>query len=206
MSTLNIQISLRGKKDLDQVMQARRNKLARRRPLHASMAADTQVFTQGYLRNLNRHRTARALGATPTYFHANSAKLVEAQSDDAEARLVIPRSTGLGRAFSDVVLKPRSGKTYLTIPAHKITYGRGVRDWPEGAFKFALFQSVRPCAAFIFAEGEFKGTVAYWLKTEVTQKQDRTLLPDDKIYREVARRAAIDFLITNENGGEGTLA
>jgi hypothetical protein len=194
MSALTIQITLSGGSETDMALQALRNSLARRGPMHAVMAVRGKTFTQDYLRQQKRHRSAERLGATPSGHHAKAANSVEAASDDAEATIRIPRRTGLGRAFSDVVLRPGSGRKYLTIPGHAKTYGKSVRDFPEDTFKFAIIHSWRIFVVLMFAEGPYKGEVGYWLKREVIQKQDRTLLPSDEGYAGVARRAAIEYL------------
>jgi hypothetical protein len=162
--------------------------------MHARMAERGQQFTQDYLRKLNRHNSAARLGARPSGHHARAAASVEAQSNDDQALIAIPRRTGLGRAFGDVILTPGSGRKFLTIPAHQKTYGKSVRDFPEGTFKFAVIQSWRVFRAMIFASGSHKGEVGYWLKTSVTQKQDRTLLPSDEGYAGVAHKAAVEYL------------
>jgi len=181
-------------------LQALRNAIAKRGPMHARMAVRGQQFTQNYLRKLNRHRSAERLGANASGHHAKAAAAVEAQHDETEARVTIPRRTGLGRAFGDVILRPGSGRTYLTIPAHQTTYGKSVRDFPEGTFNFAVFKSFRVFLAQVFADGPYKGEVGYWLKRSIQQKQDRTLLPSDDGYATVARRSAIEYLteITNQ--------
>lgn len=194
MSALQIQVTLSGLSEADRALQELRNAIARRGPMHARMAVRGQQYTQDYLRGLNRHRSAARLGATPSGHLEKAAAAVEAQSNDETALVTIPRRTGLGRAFGDVVIRPGSGRTYLTIPAHQATYGRSVRDFPEGTFKFVVIRSYRVFLAQVYAEGPYKGEVAFWLKREVTQKQDRTLLPSDTGYAGVARRAAMEYL------------
>lgn len=197
MSALTIKIDLQGIGEVDQVLQDMRNGLARRGPMHARMAVKAMEETQGHLRRDKSHNTAARLGASPTGFREKSAASVTAQHDEQEARVVIPRDTGLGRAFGDVVIRPGSGRTYLTIPAHAKTYGKSVRDnFPEGTFRFALMGLHR---ALLWADGPDKGKVAYWLKREISQKQDRTLLPSDARYLEVARLAAIEYLNGRNN-------
>lgn len=198
MSALTIGVTISGVGEVEMALQAMRNALARRGPMHARMAVRGQQFTQDYLRKLNRHRSAQRLGASPTGHHNKAAAAVEAQHDENEARVVIPRRTGLGRAFGDVVIRPGSGRTYLTIPAHQTTYGRSVRDFPEGTFRFAIMGRHR---ALLWADGPDKGGVGYWLKRQVFQKQDRTLLPSDEGYAGVARRAAIEYLNNLASGG-----
>lgn len=165
-----------------------------RRGMHAAMAAQARLFIQEYLLHTPRHKTAERLGATPTGFRARNAEAIRDDSNAEEAAVLFPRSTGLGRAFHDVVILPGTGKTYLTIPDHPLTYGRGVRDFPEETFKFAILHAHRPFPVLLFAEGPNKGDVAYWLRRRVIQKQDRSLLPSDAAIRETSRRAAVVYL------------
>jgi hypothetical protein len=195
--SIRIEVDLSGADEAARAMQDFRNALADRRGLHARMSVGVKQFTQDYLRKLKRHRTAERLGARPTGHHARSANVLEAEHDNEEARLVIPRNTGLGRAFGFVVLRPTGGRKWLTIPAHARTYGRGVRDFPEGTFQFTTLFANRPFAVMRFTKsgpGYQKGDVAYYLRKMVYQKQDPTLLPSDAAFREVGRRAALSYL------------
>ena len=199
MSALTIQVTLAGVGEVDMALHELRNALASRGPMHARMAVRGQQLTQDYLRKLNRHRSAQHLGATPSGHHAKAAARVEAHSDEQQASITIPRNTGLGRAFGDVVIRPGSGRTFVTIPAHQETYGRSVRDFPENTFRLAVIESWRTFLALVFREtagGHVKGEVGFWLKREVKQKQDRTLLPSDEGYAKVARAAAGEYLNT----------
>lgn len=173
--------------DADAVQRVR-NGIADRRHLHGKMAVDAADFTRDFLRKSGRHATANRLKAKPTGFRAKNAKQVAADSNQEEAQVLIARSTGLGRAFHDMLILPGSGKTYLTIADHERTYGRSVRDFPEGTFRFQLMGRF---AAFIFNDSD---QVGYWLKTSVEQKQDRSLLPSDKGYAEVGSRSATLFI------------
>lgn len=201
MSTLALQVTLAGIGEVDMILHEKRNRLAKRGPMHAQMAVYGQRITQKHLRDDASHATAQRLGAAPTGFREQNAARVEAHSNDEEALVTIPRDTGLGRAFSDVVIRPGSGKTYLTIPAHAETYGKSVRDgFPEEAFRFAVIQSWRTFLALVWRETSGrheKGEVAYWLKREIKQKQDRSLLPPDEEYAKAARGAAVDYLTDN---------
>lgn len=172
-------------------LQQLRSTFANRTQMHAAMATDVAEFTREFLRKDARHATAQRLGATPTGFRPRAAKGVEAASDATAAILRIRAATGLGRAFHAVTLVPRQGRTYLTIPASPRTYGKGVRDFPEDTFKFAILYAHRVFPVLLFVDG---GEVAYWLRRKVIQKQDRTLLPSDAGWQEVAKRSAAAYL------------
>jgi len=195
--SLNIQVTLDGASEVDQVLQAIRNSLTSRAGMHQKMASYGQKITQDKLIADTRHKSADRLGATPTNFRSKSADRVEAQFDEDEGRVVIPRDTGLGRAFGDVLIRPGSGRKYLTIPGHADTYGRPVKSFGDGELKFAIFKGQKPSPVLLFAADggrHKKGDVAYWLRREVSQKQDRTLLPPDSEYYAAARGGAIDYL------------
>lgn len=184
MPTLTIDVS--GMDAAAGAVQAYRNGIADRGQLHAELAVTATQFTRDYMAGTPRHNTAQRLGATPTNFRARSARALEAAHDDAGAIIRIPRSTGLARAWSNITIRPGSGRKYLTIPAVARTYGKVVRDFPPGTFAFTIIGGRYP--ALVFVED---WSVAYWLRTEVTQRQDRTLLPSDEAYQELGRRVII---------------
>lgn len=197
MSLPKLTIDVTGIAEASGEMQRIRNGLADRRQLHATMAVAAQQFTRDYLAANGSHATADRLKATPTGFRARIAQRIEADSNASEAIVRIPRNTGLGRAFAAIVLVPKAGKTYLTIPASAETYGKAVRDFPSETFKFAIFQGAKPCPALLWAEdggSHKKGDVGYWLRRKVFQKQDRTLLPSDSAYLELGRRQAVAYV------------
>ena len=166
--------------------------LTSRRPLHAQIATDAVTETGKYLQQLNRHNTATRLGAEPTNFRDRNALSLQPISDDDAAYMLIPRNTGLGRAFHDVLILPGTGKTYVTLSASPRTYGLHVRDFPEGTFDFAIIHTHRgPCPVMIFKDTK---EIGYWLRRSVTQKQDRTLLPSDADWRDMARYTSVEYL------------
>lgn len=194
-----MRIDTRGLASTTEEVQRLRGGLADRRQLHARIAVQGGEFTRDYLRGLNRHKTAAALGAKPTGHHARAARGIEAESNAETAILRIPRSSGLARAFQDLVIRPGSGKKLLTIPADKRTYGKRAGEFAPGVLVFAMSVAKRT-PLLVFADGS---GVAYWLTPVVKQAQDRTLLPSDKGYRELARgvtRLYIDELLTGKGG------
>jgi hypothetical protein len=195
--SLKVDVLSGGPEAAARTLQALSSAFARRGPMHAAMATTVVQFTQDFLIRTPRHKTATRLGATPTGFRERSAKFLQPEWDDAAAVMRIPRSTGLGRAFGDVLITPGTGRKYLTIPDSAETYGKVVRDFPEGAFDFAILQAHRPFPVLVWTEdggAHRKGDVAYWLRTSVLQRQDRSLLPSDEGLREVGRRAAVAYV------------
>lgn len=194
--SLTLEVDLRGMQQTDRELQEFRNALANRKPLHAKMAEHVAEFTRQYLRGLDRHKTADRLKAKPTGHHLKAAKRIQADSNDTQAVVRIPRSTGLGRAFGAVTIRPGGGKKFLTIPDHKETYGKTVRDdFPEGTFRFAIVGGRFPALVWTKTTAtHLKGRVAFWLKKEVKQKQDRTLLPPDAEWVDVARKSGLAWI------------
>ncbi len=187
MSALVLKVELSGIDAVAADVQRMRNALSDRGPLHAQMAVDVRDFTRDYLAADDNHATAEALGATPTGFRKKSGAGIEADSDDQNAILRIPRNTGLGRAFHDIDIIARD--KLLTQACHALTYGRSARDFPEGVLEFAIVEERFP--ALVFAAS---GETAYWLRRKVHQKQDRTLLPSDEDFTDVALRSARVYL------------
>lgn len=179
-------------------VQAIRNTLADRRPLHAQMAVNALEATRQYLLATPRHNTATRLGATPTNFRAANARALQGESDDQGAILRIPRNTGLGRAFGQITIRPTGGRRLLAMPATAETYGRQPREWAEDTFDFAVITTKRgPAPVLLWAEtagNHKKGDIAFWMKARVIQQQDRTLLPSDDTYREIGRRTVIAYI------------
>lgn len=189
MNPAPLTIEIHGMDEAEATLQAMRTALANRGPLHAEMAVNAQQATQEYLRSDTDHATAQRLGATPTGFRSWSAQQIKAASDESAAIVRIPRNTGLGRAFGEITIRPRPGRTFLTIPATARTYGKGPRDFGADELEFAIIFTHRgPAPVFKFVK---TGEVAFWLRRVVTQKQDRTLLPSDDTYREIGRRTII---------------
>jgi hypothetical protein len=191
MNPVGLQIEVTGYTEVFGDIEILARVLQDRSGMHARMAGDVTQFIQDYLLKTPRHKTAQSLGATPTGFREKSAQALQATSDSTQAVTRIPRRTGLGRAFSDIVIAPGSGRKFLTIPAEARTYGKSVRDFPEGTFQFAILHAHRPFPVLLFKDG---GKVGYWLRRSVLQKQDRSLLPSDDAIREVGRRAAVIYL------------
>jgi len=172
--------------------------------LYAEIAGEVEVLTQEYLRELNRHRTANRLGASPTYHYEKASRLVEGHSDDDQAVVRMPRNTGLGRAFRSMTIRPKRQEIrYLTIPDDPRTYGKRVSDFAQGTFEFRILGARH--RALVWASGPKEGEVAFWLKESVFIKQDRTLLPSDDDYTAAAvgaaRRYVRRLLAADEEGG-----
>ena len=185
-----MRIDTRGLAETAEEVQRLRGGLANRAHLHGKIAVEAAAATRNYLARQTAHVSAARLGAKPTGHRLRAARGIEAASTADTSILRIPRTSGLQRAFSDILIRPGSGKKFLTIPADKRTYGRRAGEFPEGTFRFA-FSVERRTPLLVFADGS---GVAYFLKGSVLQKQDRTLLPSDKDYRAIARNSTRDYI------------
>lgn len=198
MNPAPLTIEVSGLDRAEATLQAIRNALADRRPLHAEIAGNALSFTRDYLISNTEHRTANRLGATPTNFRSRQAAALSAEADNEGAILRIPRSTGLGRAFADITIKPLGGKTFITIPATAETYGRRAGEWSKDTFDFAVISTHRgPTPVLVWSaesDRHKKGDVAFWLRRQVIQKQTRELLPPDEEYKGLARDTIIKHI------------
>lgn len=178
---------------LERVMTGLRN----RRQLHANIAREAVLDTKAHINTRWGHTTATRLGATPSGHAAKTASTVRGDGDDQQATVRIPRSTGVGRAFHDVIIRPGSGKVYLTIPACARTYGRVAGDF-KGQLAFVQKIETRT-PMLVFKD---TGEVAFWLRRKITQKQNRTLLPSDAQYAEVASDTAEVYVASLWKGSD----
>ncbi len=153
-----------------------------------------------FLNQNSPHKTARRLGATPTQHYAKAARAVSHESDATSATIVIPANFGLSRAFGPLKITPQNGKKWLTIPAHRSSYGRSA-----GEFADLSFVQFREDLAALFARDAATAEPfpLFWLKREVLIPQDRDVLPRDEDLAAVAEEAAEDWveIILSNAGG-----
>ena len=164
--------------------------LTDRRAMHAKIAEDAEKFTKdfGARKAAGEHRTAGALGARPTGHLERAYAGIQQESDDTEARLLVPRASRLRAAFGAYELKPR--KRYLTIPVARDSYGRRA-----GEFDDLTFLRVGPRKTAILARKDSSGNLQtmYLLVTSARIPADESLLPFDQLGA-VARDSAEEHL------------
>lgn len=141
-----------------------------------------------------RHKTARALGASPTRHLTRAAAAIEGQFSDTGATLVFPRVSGLSRAFRDFNLRPVTpGIRFLTIPASARAYGKRAREFSGLKFEMVTADFNGRTAlrrALVFPDG----AIAYFLVKRAFIPQDRTLLPSDQDFATAAEIGARDYI------------
>ncbi len=200
MNPVTLNVSVSGLDEANMELRGVIAGLSSRRDLNMELARVAVAMTQAHLiEKRTEHTTAQRLGAQPSGFRRKNAAALQAEWDDEAGIIVIPRNTGLGQAFGDVVINPTNGRKFLTIPACAETYGQQAGEFPEDTFDFAIILTKRgPAPVFLWArtEGQHeKGEVAFWLRRTVTKKQDRGLLPADDEYRELGRRVAAAYIV-----------
>lgn len=189
--------------------------------MNAMIAGRAESVTRDWLieQAKVRHKTAQRLGATPTGHLERAAESVTSASDAQGATIGIT-SPGISRAFGPLDIKPSAGKKYLTIPATAEAYGRRAGSFNDlrlaffrraGTLLLALVKAdqsslaTRESSGYGIESKAAKGAKAplqaaqrpavyYWLKSQVTVPQDRSLLPDDQTYGEAAEDGVRDYL------------
>jgi len=166
-----------------------------RADLHAGMGAEVQIDTADYIRKISttRHRSARLLGAKPTGHLAAAAEAVSsagALSSDSQAATLRVSTPGMTRAFRDVTITPGGGKQWLTIPMHRRAYGKRAGELGREIEGMGgrMFRPGKSRILAIAVDGKL--VPLYALVKSVTQSQDRTLLPSDKVWRDASVRGA----------------
>ncbi len=121
-----------------------------------------------------RHATAFRLGATPTgHLRASAVRRESATATSATIAIGIP---GIARAYRDITIRPRE-RAALTIPVHRLAYGRTVAEVARGHEIF------RPrgkdyLATILPEDAQDRAlTVLYLLRGAVRQPRDPSLLP-----------------------------
>lgn len=180
--------------------------------LNKHVAGEAEVLTANHLLGVkSEHKTANRLGATPTYYFQNKSRAVESRYDAQGAEVVIPtgegalsnlsKSAGGAAVGSREAFAPAFGPVnivainsrYLTIPAVAITYGRRAGEFP--LLRFVPYASGAKALVMTTGKGaERKSVPYYWLKEEVSLKEDKTILPTDADYVAAAERGAESFM------------
>lgn len=199
---MGIKLRLKITDEVTPVLAQFNRELRDRTNLNQSIAEAEQTMFRKHVSAISsrRHQTANRLGATPTGHLEKASGSIEAHGDSGGVQISFPRSTGLHRAFGDLVITPKRRK-YITIPVHKLAYGKRAREFGD---LIALRVGTR--GTLILARrirGQEILETMYVLVKKVRQRQDRTLLPDDQAILETAEKAAKDYLVDDVLKGKG---
>jgi hypothetical protein len=181
--SLSFEVNVSGDEQVIKLLGRLRSSLTDKGALHQSIGTYAEQLTRQHLTVLagTRHDTARRLGASPTGHLARAAETVTSRGTQ-DAAIVTVVSPGISRAFGDLTITPRSSK-YLTIPAAAESYGRRARTF--GDLRVAFFGRGRMALVQPDPDGS-RDRVLYWLKKQVKQRQDRSLLPPDQDFADAA--------------------
>lgn len=162
-------------------------KASGRRNLFSAAAAAVSDLVRRHIASEapRRHFSADRLSAQRTGHLEKAARKTVFHADEDHGEVAIP-SPGFGRAFHDVTIAPK-GAGALTLPLHSVAYGRRVKE--VRALGWNVF---RPKGRDVLMGAPKDGGEAvplYALKKRVQQRQDRSLLPDDRQINFTAARA-----------------
>lgn len=162
--------------------------------LNRAMGVEVQKTTVDYLLGMEGGYAGakkKKSGAPHSGWFAQAAGKVAApaalSSSSAEAVLTI-NQVGMGRAFHDVVITPRSAKM-LAIPVHPAAYGKRAAELWDRLHLFIPRGKRFICMAI---NGVL--TPLYILCPSARQSQDRRLLPSNAEWTAAAVRGAVGYL------------
>lgn len=158
----------------------------------------------------SRHRTATRLGGTQTGFYADAVRGTQLPQIEGEGISVSINKQGIAQRYFGGTIRPTL-KKWLTIPAIAEAYGQAA-----GSFHNLRFVPLGPDLAALVErratlikrprkgakKGSFKpvaettGAVFYWLKRQVTQTADPTVLPTDDEIQSAALERGQQTIIT----------
>ncbi len=141
----------------------------------------------------------------------NPADCLEVTGDGATVTLGGPTMPGLMRAFGDITIVPGTktpGVKYIPLPARSEAYGMRPAEFGAGLMLFWRGKGQPGGLAQAVATPRIKNTksgpkgstyyrpglVFYWFKDQVTQRQDRSLLPSDRELSEFAHDGASEYV------------
>ncbi len=159
--------------------------------LHTRLAGRTERLVRDYIlaHGDSLHATARRLEATPTLHYIRAAQTVVGKAVPTGVEVSL-RGAIFARTDRDVRVTARSAK-YLTIPHHRLSYGRRARELSGlrvVRFKNGVMALVRD------VPNSKKPEVMYWLKKSVLLRKDRTLLPSDAAFAQEMEAGAKDYI------------
>lgn len=150
-------------------------------------AAESLVKTKGaeISEREENHRTANALGATPTGNLERAFAAIESSSNSGGASLFIPAASRLRAAFGSYVLTPVNGAKFLTIPMAAEAYGHRAREFGD---LFAVrFHTGNLCLCRKNPDGTLR--LMYALLAQATIREERSLFPFEELEGEMTDQA-----------------
>lgn len=167
-----------------------RRELTDRTQLNKYIGASAEAGTRMYLRKIaqDKHTTAKKLGATPTGYLTKRAELVEGSGNRDRAKIIVTGAI-FKRVFGPVTVTARK-KKMLTIPWRAEAYGKRAGEFGKELFVYRSRQG----RAFLARNVGGILQLLYLLKRSVVLPQDRSLLPSDEQFSQMAELAARGYL------------
>lgn len=173
--------------------------------LQPVVGRSARTVYKDHLIGLNSSR-ANALGGPRTGFYLKAAQGTSFTSEGDHVIIAIA-SVGIAQRYFGGTIRAGasgSGAQYLTIPARAESHGKRASEFNDlellwgrnGPYALArrhatLIRIARPNATGtrkVVRRGEQGGEILFWLKEEITQKEDPSVLPDsDKVATAVLR-------------------
>lgn len=166
---------------------------ARIQAIVGTSGADT---VQRHLYKLNTERPNR-LGGTRTNFYTRAGDSTTWRQASEDTVLIAIALPGIAQRYYGGTIKPTGGRKYLTIPARAEAHGRTAGSFKDlvivfgqGGKPIALARAGQTTIGFrrqketgfrrAYSKGAAGGEIMYWLKTEITQQPDPTVLPTEE--------------------------
>lgn len=172
---------------------------ARMNPVIGRAAANVFV---SHLRGLDRTRPNR-LGGRRTHFYLAAARGTSFQAV-GDGIIVSISSVGIRQRYFGGTIRPRPGKKYLTVPAAAEAHGKTAREFAD--LELVFDENRRPVALatkstlgvsitqdargrIVKRQTGSLGKILFWLRRSVTQRADRSVLPEEAAITAVANAA-----------------
>jgi hypothetical protein len=158
-----------------------------------------------------------ALGGTSTGFYSRAAQGTNFRAVGDHVVVSIA-SVGIAQRYFGGTIRPRQAK-FLTIPASKEAYGKRASEFNDlkvlvgrngpyalarrAATLISIGNRNRAGVRAVGRVGEQGGEVLFWLKKEVTQQPDPTVLPSEEAVGAAVQRAVtahVDLMVARSGG------
>jgi hypothetical protein len=188
--TPNISIRDEGTPALRQFIAGLRNPTR----LHQAVARSVSNAMRDYIVSHQSHATASRLGASSSGFLAHVADTVSGRGEADAA--VISMHPAMARAFRNVTITAgtQSNAEHLTIPLAAASYGNRIRKGRGSRFKGFFLTSKKGNLLYAIKGADKRLILLYLLKKQVTQKQDRSLMPSDSDIKRTALLGAVEYV------------
>lgn len=145
-----------------------------------------------------RHSSSTKLGIPPSgHWKASDVGQPVVEDDTVYVPMFTP---GITRALHDVLIKPIRSKN-LAIPFNRLTAGLGPRELGMRGGQKLFFYLTKKGSKSLAANMGGSLIVMYILKSQVNQRRDPSLLPDDDVIDDAFANAvskSISYIIHNQ--------